>query len=81
MNKWKVLQDYEQYKVTEFQQEKFDEYGINIEDLDFSYDTEKFTQLFLEFLRLSDSSLRWEFIEPKREKEKLQLYIGYGIYR
>ena len=70
-----MYQDYEQYKVTEFQQEKFAEYGINIEDLDFSYDTEKFTQLFLEFLRLS------EFIEPKREKEKLQLYIGYGIYR
>lgn len=80
INKWKVLQDYQENEMSEFQQKEFAKHGIEIDDLDFSYETDKFTSLFLEFLQLSDKELQWEFVEEEQKEEVLQLYIGYGIY-
>jgi hypothetical protein len=79
MNKWKVLQDYEQSTITDFQIEEFAKYGIVIEDPEFEGDVERFTELFLQFLKLSDSDFKWEILEGT-EEEVLQLYIGYGIF-
>lgn len=81
MSKWKVLQEWQESELSEFQVEEFEKHGITIdEDRDFSFQTNRFTNLFLRFLRLSDEDLKWEFLEEKEEEEILQLYIGYGIY-
>lgn len=80
MSKWKVLQEYQEDKITEFQKNEFAKYGIEINDLDFSYKTEKFTKLFLNFLSLSDEEFRWVLTPEKQQEKTLQLFIGYGIY-
>lgn len=80
MGKWKVLQDYQQHKLTDFQIEEFSKYGIEVDSEDFKYETFKFTQLFLQFLKLSDPDFEWEIIEEKEKEKVLRLFIGYGIY-
>lgn len=77
MDKWKVLQDYQQNELTDFQIEEFSKHGIDIDNKDFAYETVKFTELFLQFLKLSDPDFEWEII---KERDVLQLFIGYGIY-
>ncbi len=81
MDKWKVLQDYQEYEVTEFQIKEFAKHGIIIDNPNFKWETNRFTELFLQFLKLADEHLKWEILEDKEQNEEiLQLFIGYGIY-
>jgi len=81
MGKWKVLQEYQEHELTNFQIEEFEKHGIVVDDSNFKWQTNRFANLFLRFLRLSDKELEWKFLEEKEEKEEiLQLFIGYGIY-
>lgn len=80
MEKWKVLQDYQQNHITEFQKQEFLKYGLSFKNLDFTNETNRFTELFLSFLELSDKELKWLILNEPENPNKLQLFIGYGIY-
>ena len=80
MSKWKVLQEYEENEISEFQKEQFEKWGIQIPDVNFEDKSEEFTNLFLNFLKLSDKELDWDILEEEEDKDVLKLFIGYGIF-